>query len=228
MPLDVGAFGVVYIVTHLASGRVYVGQTKQSVRARWAQHCSQPHCARLHRAIKKYGPDAFSVGVVAQADAQDSLDAAEVFFIEQMRATDRDKGFNLMTAARGGRHTAESRNKMSQALTAAWDDPEKRARWSASRRRPCRLDVAAKIAASNTGKRHTEETKALLSERRKEMWRDPQIREAMTSKQTARKRSPEARAEAAEKAKAQWADPERRRKGLEALAAARAKRHSNT
>lgn len=221
--------GAVYRITHLESGRCYIGQTIQSLGTRWRQHQRQSVCVRLHRAIAKYGAEAFEVEQIGESDDKLFLDFLERFWISVHRSSDREHGFNLREGGSFGRHTEASKGLMSQKVQAAYLRPETRERLRASKLgKPLADATCKKIAAANTGKRHTEETKALLSERRKAMWQDPQYRESVTSKQNAGKRSPEARAAASEKAKAQWADPEKRRKGLEALASARAKRQSNT
>lgn len=217
------SLGVIYRITHRESGRCYIGQTTQSIDQRWRQHQRQSVCIRLHRAISKYGPESFDVERLGAADSKLQLDFLERFWIGVHQATDRASGFNLREGGSFGKHTDASKRLMSQKTKAAWNCPELRQAWIEARRRPCKPEVAAKIAASNTGKRATGQTKAVLSGVRATLWQDPTYRETVTAAQTAGKRKPEARAAAAEKSRAQWADPEKRKALLAAQAAGKAR-----
>lgn len=54
----------VYVVTHLDSGRVYVGFTTKPPKSRWSAHKweskNNQACKFFHRALAKYGPSAFN------------------------------------------------------------------------------------------------------------------------------------------------------------------------
>ena len=58
---------IIYVATHIESGREYVGLTAQGLHRRWTQHCyhSRTPKTHFHRAINKYGVEAFDVQEIA-------------------------------------------------------------------------------------------------------------------------------------------------------------------
>lgn len=212
-------YGFIYCVEHKDSGRTYVGQTVQPILQRWRQHQKSSECARLFRAIKKYGPDAFAVRLLDIAVSADDLDAREAFYIALFRSTDRRLGFNLMSGATGAhKHSEESRQKMSEALRAAWGREDLREQWSAARRVKHSPERAAKVSAALTGKKASEETRRKLSEAKKKLWADPAFHERMQASFNAGK-GDEWRAKVAAAAKRQWEDPEKRARAIAASTA---------
>jgi len=67
--------GVIYLVTNTVNGKQYVGLTRRTVAARWAQHVTTAKNPRsyFHRAIAKYGASAFRVSEYASAVCIDTL-----------------------------------------------------------------------------------------------------------------------------------------------------------
>jgi group I intron endonuclease len=77
--------GHIYKITNNLNGKVYIGQTIQNVRERWATHCRKPRSeyeAEMHikRAILKYGKENFTFEVIDECDEK-QLDEKEVFYI---------------------------------------------------------------------------------------------------------------------------------------------------
>jgi group I intron endonuclease len=216
-------YGIVYCVEHRASGRRYVGQTTRSLATRWSGHQRDPFCVMLHRAILKYGPDAFDISVLDTGDSKEDLDAREVFFIEFFMSNRREYGFNLMSGGSFGKHSDASRKKMSEKVRAAYERPETRARLSAAllgkKHSP---DRVAKVAAALTGKKATAEHKAKLSVALTGLWRDPAAREKMRQASIAARVSDDYKEKVAENTKAQWQDADARAKLLAAQAAGKA------
>jgi predicted GIY-YIG superfamily endonuclease len=94
----------VYVITHLATGRRYVGMTGDA-RRRWAAH---RHTARwkprthIGRAIRKYGSEAFTFEVVCQFSTAMEAANHERMLIRVLRARDRRYGFNESDGGEGG------------------------------------------------------------------------------------------------------------------------------
>lgn len=216
-------YGIIYSATNLVDGKVYVGQTTRSIDARWAQHCRNVCCVKLHRAIKRHGADGFSVRVIDSAGSKDELDAKEVFWIESLQSRDPLRGYNLRAGGSFGKHSEESRRLMSEKVRAAYERPEMRMRLSAAhtgkKHSPERV---AKVAAANTGKTHSNETKQRLSTVRSALWRQDETRHAMQSASLAARADPAYKAAVAAKTKQQWSDPEKRARVLAAQAAGKA------
>lgn len=102
--------GIIYKVTNRANGKVYVGQTVQSLRARKKDHKNgigkHPQLA-LYRAFKKYGFETFDWEVIDYATSKYELDEKEKRYVEQLRVTDRLYGYNMTFGGEGGKHTDE-------------------------------------------------------------------------------------------------------------------------
>lgn len=130
---------IAYQVTNLKNGKRYIGITRQSVSARWAAHIRAAHGKRksssaIQAAIRKRGPEAFSVKVIAQAKTWDDLVEIERALILQ-EGTTRPAGYNIMPGGEGGptmlgrKLTADQLVKLSVAKLATWASftPERRA-----------------------------------------------------------------------------------------------------
>ena len=70
----------IYKVTNKVNGKIYIGKTIRSIRARWNAHVSssfRPDCKeyefKFHRAIRKYGTDAFKIEIID--DVEDANEA---------------------------------------------------------------------------------------------------------------------------------------------------------
>lgn len=102
----------IYCITNLSNGKRYIGQTTQTIRDRWAQHCTRTGCRALARAISKYGVDAFSIREIATAESQDELNRIERFWIAHLN-TLSPNGYNLTDGGgSGGKMSDETRAVM--------------------------------------------------------------------------------------------------------------------
>ena len=107
----------IYTITHIASGRVYVGQSC-NLEKRWQSHRSylmrDAHDnQKLQRAWTKYGHKAFAYAVVELVAHAHALTEREQHWIDALGAA-TNKGFNLCPAAgscAGLKHSAEANAK---------------------------------------------------------------------------------------------------------------------
>jgi len=106
--------GTIYLITNLANGKYYVGQTIYSLEARWAGHISDSRRSDslFSRAIRKYGPAGFSVTVLTNAPQQD-LDGLEMLWIAVLDSRNRSIGYNLKSGGSHGKHSEETKRKIS-------------------------------------------------------------------------------------------------------------------
>lgn len=164
----------IYIITFVADGRVYIGQTRRKRHvgavARWNDHVSTAMSGRtkthFHNAIRKYGKEAFSFDVLEVCDADQANDR-ERHYIAAYKSNLKEFGFNMSEGGDGGQ------NSMSE---------EVRARIAASKRGvptgPCSPEKAKRISEAKLaqGLRHSDETRRLIGENRKverlsEVWK---------------------------------------------------------
>ena len=78
--------GFIYKITNKINGKNYIGQTIQNVKERFYQHCAfkcdeSVKRMPIHRAIKKYGKDNFTLEVIEEVDSK-LLDEKERFWID--------------------------------------------------------------------------------------------------------------------------------------------------
>lgn len=107
----------VYRVTHIATGRVYVGKTCRKDgrhRYRWVDHvrlATNGSKTYFHGAIRKYGVDAFEFEVIDRC-VPSMLNTLERLWITILRANIKGFGFNNTAGGDGGRVSDEAIEKM--------------------------------------------------------------------------------------------------------------------
>lgn len=78
--------GYIYKVTNRINGKIYIGQTIQSIKDRWYRHCGKSGISeaemRMHlkRAILKYGKENFDVEILEEC-LQEDLNEREKYYI---------------------------------------------------------------------------------------------------------------------------------------------------
>lgn len=217
---DSRPYGRIYCITHKETGRVYIGQTVSSVAQRWASHKSQSVCVLLHRAIVKYGADAFSVEQIATADSKESLNALESHYIELFESTDRAKGFNLMRGGSFGKHSDESRKKMSIAVRKAYENPEFKAKLSAAHMgKKKSKEFCAQASFRMMGNRVSKEAKEKIAATVKGIWESGAYRQKVTDGQSVARADIGYIKRVSDNTKAQWVDLENRQSLVDAQTA---------
>jgi group I intron endonuclease len=99
-------FGVAYKMPCTITGKSYVGVTKGTASQRRKQHIAEAKrnkgkkCSLLSLAILKYGPDAFTVEVLASASTVEDLYELEMLLIKQEN-TITPYGYNLTLGGNG-------------------------------------------------------------------------------------------------------------------------------
>lgn len=108
----------VYKHTHLASNRVYIGITCQTVNQRWRNGEGYKKSPYFYNTIKKYGWDSFSHEVLFDNLTKEQAEQLEIELIAEYDSTNELKGFNLASGGQGAtshKVSDEARKKMSEA-----------------------------------------------------------------------------------------------------------------
>lgn len=84
------------------SGKVYIGQTIDTIQQRWREHKNRRGCLKIHGAIKKYGPANFLVEKICSAESWQEADRIETRLIEAHDSIAR--GYNITAGGRGRRN----------------------------------------------------------------------------------------------------------------------------
>lgn len=109
------SFGRIYAITHLPTGRFYIGQTRHPLSARWSVHKSEAKRrprSHLHKAIRKHGADEFEIQQLTTASSLEDLNRLETLWIVATGACDRHVGFNASFGGDSRSPTIETRQKL--------------------------------------------------------------------------------------------------------------------
>ena len=90
-------FGRIYIIKNKINNKVYVGQTKVSIKLRFQNHLSAARCGKdyiIGKAIRKYGEENFYIELLEECLASE-LNEREMYWIAFYNATDNKCGYNM-------------------------------------------------------------------------------------------------------------------------------------
>lgn len=80
--------GIIYKIENKINGKVYIGQTVQSLSSRWYRHCQLKGLSEsesnmhIKRAILKYGKENFSISILEKCDSS-VLNEKEIYYINK-------------------------------------------------------------------------------------------------------------------------------------------------
>lgn len=124
----------IYLLTNIVNGKIYIGQTWLPLHIRMGKEGSNyKNSLYLYGAIQKHGADKFQYEILVQCRDQESADYLEEYFINQYDSRNHQIGYNLKEGGSAGRHSDETRKKISETLkaqAATWS-PEELAKRSA-------------------------------------------------------------------------------------------------
>lgn len=97
---------IIYKITNLINGKVYIGKTCRDIETRWREHkarAKQNKGYYLHNAILKYGEENFTIEIIEQTTQEEKINELEQKWIIFYSSTDRNKGYNLTTGGDGNK-----------------------------------------------------------------------------------------------------------------------------
>ena len=99
--------GVIYKITNLINGKIYIGQTVVTEPQRWQAHIWNAYnnptndCLYLCNAIKKYGRQNFKREILEEIDDLEELNNKEIFYIQKFNSTNPEIGYNICIGGKG-------------------------------------------------------------------------------------------------------------------------------
>ena len=182
--------GIIYKITNSINGKIYVGQTRQTLRRRISQH-KRNKKSFIGRAICKHGWENFKVEILEECETLEKLNECEKFWINKLNCQ-VPNGYNLTDGGlngfvfseesraklsavhkgkKGRKHTPEELAKISAGRKGKKQTPESNAKNSAAHLGKKRSEESrAKQSATMKGKKHSEETCAKQSVAMKKYW----------------------------------------------------------
>lgn len=150
---------IIYKATNLVNGKVYIGQTVNTLKRRQVEHKSQSKKGNFyfHRALRKHGIDNFSWEVLRLCDNLKSLNAWEQYYI--LYYNTMGNGYNLTSGGMNYTRTKEMKLKMSQNHSKYW----KGKKFSKEHRQ--------KISKTNLNKKVSKKSRKKMSENNAKYWK---------------------------------------------------------
>jgi len=107
----------IYLLTNTINKKVYVGQTWNDVEDRMGENGAKySHSPYIYNAINKYGAEKFIYDILDICETQEEADKLETFYIEKYDAKDHNFGYNIKNGGSHGRHSEETKKKISESL----------------------------------------------------------------------------------------------------------------
>lgn len=102
-------YGRIYIIKNTVNDKVYVGQTKVSLKLRFQNHLSAARNGKdyiIGKAIRKYGEDKFYIELLEECTVEE-LNEREKYWIAFFNSTDNRFGYNISIGGNVIRTTKE-------------------------------------------------------------------------------------------------------------------------
>lgn len=164
---------IIYKITNNINGKVYIGQTKQTIKKRWSQHCSISGNMFIQRSIRKHGKENFTIEEIDGANDITELSYLEEHYIHIYNSM-TPIGYNVKKGGMRGTHTEEVRKRMAEAHIGMKYNitPEGRAILIEKNKNMIWTEeMRQKISATSKNRPSTMKGKKLSDEVRKEMSR---------------------------------------------------------
>jgi group I intron endonuclease len=112
-------YGVIYKITNTINTKVYIGQTVKCIKARFGEHVSHAkngyRMTAIHRAIRKYGKENFTIEQIDAADSKEELNIKEEYWIKFHKCVSPN-GYNLKNGGNNNSLAKESVDKIKKKI----------------------------------------------------------------------------------------------------------------
>lgn len=214
---------LIYKITNLINGKIYVGQTTKTVEERFKKHATAD--SLIGRAIRKYGKENFKPEVIAECESVEEANELEKYWIKTLNCK-APEGYNLTDGGEGRRgctHTFEARVQLSMAVRNFYlEHPEAGKAHSEFLKKYYEEnpDKMEKLADLHRGKKDSDETRVKKSASLKKFYTEhPEAKLKHSEDMKKRYQNPEEREKTSAQNKKRWSNPEARKKQSERMKA---------
>lgn len=108
-------YGVIYKITNLVNGKIYIGQTIKDIQVRFNAHClrQKKYKSNISETINKYGKENFTIEIIEYCHNHKELDNREKQLIKTLSSL-TPNGYNICLGGAGSSY--EKRKRISQSL----------------------------------------------------------------------------------------------------------------
>lgn len=109
----------IYLLKNNSNGKIYIGQTWEEEVSDRMGKCGElyKNSPYIYNAIQKYGSESFKYTILAEANTQENADKIESEYIAEYNSQDPNIGYNLKDGGSHGKHSNETKEKISKSLS---------------------------------------------------------------------------------------------------------------
>lgn len=166
-------FCSIYKITNTINNKIYIGQTWKVIQDRFVAHkdANSKNCLNLHNAFNKHGRENFQIELIIFCHTQEIADYWEMYFIQQYDSV--NKGYNIRLGGSRGKHSEETKRKISASSKGKIKSEKHRKNlsishighagyWTNKTRYPMTEEWIANLARANQGKKKPPRSKEHL------------------------------------------------------------------
>lgn len=101
-------YGIIYKITNIKNGKIYIGKTKKNINIRFQQHLHNAFSEEIRfkhlpliNAIRKYGTSSFVIEKIDEAQSNEELNNKERKWIKDLNSLDKNIGYNVSQGGEG-------------------------------------------------------------------------------------------------------------------------------
>jgi group I intron endonuclease len=198
--------GTIYILENKINKKFYIGQTVQLFKERIRQH--KKSNSLIGNALRKYGIDNFEITLIENIQ-EEELNNLEIEYIQKHNSISPN-GYNLMSGGENGRHSKETKRKLSETHKGKLISEETRRKMSEAKKGKHLSEEHRKnLSKVGKGRRFSEEWKRKLSEAAKNRTYSEETRTKMSKSRKGKHHSEETRQKLSKATKEFWKQKKR-------------------